>query len=71
MKQDKVSPQMTADELVRFFGEHCSDEVLTRLFGMDYDFEKVVKRYSVSGIVRKIQRWEAEQEAQKDCTKEK
>lgn len=50
--------KMTADELLEFYKEYYRDGVtFQKIFGKEYDFKSLVKRYSMQEIAMCIQNW--------------
>ena len=57
MTEKKLKSEMTVEELAEFFHTHKDDQVLSRIFEMEYAFHAVMERYGAAEVVRRIQAW--------------
>lgn len=55
--------EMTADELIEFYQRHYSDGITFKeIFGEEYDFNSLIRRFSTREIIMQIQEWKDLQE---------
>lgn len=49
--------ELTADELMEFYGQHEKDGTLKEIFGRTYDFDGLLEDFTPKEIVCRIQNW--------------
>lgn len=53
--------EMTAEELLEFYGEHYGqDAVFREIFGEEYDFDTLMRRFGSREIVERISVWKGD-----------
>ena len=59
---DLIIPEITAEEVIEWFGDYYASNEFTKLFGADYSMGGLVITFSPAEIVSKIAQWKSDHE---------
>lgn len=63
MKVKEIEPELTAEEIVQWFGEHYTDGIVMKeVFEHNYSMDVLVESFTPDEIVSKIAKWKANHE---------